>query len=342
VLQTIIELVLGPLLVGASGMAGRRWGPQTGGLVSAFPAIVGPVLLIAALDHGTRFAARAADGTLLGLVALSAFALTYARVAAHASWRASLLAAWAAASVSAAALGVAAGREGPPTGLLVGGLSLFAAHRLLGTGAPALAPPTAFPDPGSLPLRMLATALLVTALAASTRAFGAVPGGILAALPVLASVLAVATHRQRGAASVLMLMRGMLAGMIGFVAFCEALVLMLASAGVAVAFAISAVVAAGAQLATLLALGSVQQRPQHDHQQTQHDAQAGLGREVSWTRLLADSHCDFDDHHHHRRGPGRHDHGGIEFDPGEPANHQCQQGKRGAEEDRELVGHRLQ
>ncbi|HEY8763448.1 MAG TPA: hypothetical protein VIM18_04630 [Solirubrobacteraceae bacterium] len=251
-LQTIIELVLAPLLVAAAGMAGRRWGPQAGGVVSAFPAIVGPVLLITALDHGNRFAARTADGTLLGLVALGAFALAYARLAERAGWRLTLLAAWAAAALSAAGVGLVVGAAGPPAGLLTAGVSLFAAHRLLINRAPPSPPATAsYPDPGSLPLRMLATALLVTGLAASARAFGAVAGGILTALPVLASVLAVATHRRQGAAAVVALLRGMLAGMAGFVAFCEVLVLTLPAAGLVVAFAAAIVVALAVQIGTL-------------------------------------------------------------------------------------------
>jgi hypothetical protein len=247
----IIELVLAPLLVAAAGMAGRRWGPQAGGVVSAFPAIVGPVLLISALDHGARFAARAANGTLLGLAALGAFAFAYARLAERAGWRLALLGAWSAAATSAACVGAIMGAAGPPAGLLTAAFSLLAAHRLLVTGAssPTAAPP--HPDPGSLLWRMLATALLVSALAASARAFGAVAGGILAALPVLASVLAVATHRQQGAVAVAALLRGMLAGMAGFVAFCEVLVLTLRGAGLGVAFAVATLVALAVQIGTL-------------------------------------------------------------------------------------------
>lgn len=251
-LQIVIELALAPLLVGASGIVARRWGQHAGGVISAFPAIVGPVLLIAALDHGTRFAARAADGTLLGLVALSAFALTYARVATRARWRATLLAAWAAAAVSASAAGFLVGRAGPPAGLLVAGVSLFAARLLLGGRATRHPEADSFPDPGSLPLRMLATAGLVAALAASASAFGAVAGGILAALPVLASVLAVATHRRQGAAAVVGLLRGMLAGMVGFVAFCEVLVLILASTAPPLAFGVAGASALAVQAATLV------------------------------------------------------------------------------------------
>jgi uncharacterized membrane protein (GlpM family) len=253
VLQTIIELILAPLLVGASGVAGRRWGQHTEGLVSAFPAIVGPVLLITALDHGTHFAARAADGTLLGLVGLGAFALTYARCAQRAGWPATLLTAWSAAALATAVAGLLIGGAGAPAGLVVGGLSLFVAHRLLGVGTSAVAERNSFSDGGSLVMRMLGTAVLVTVLAASSRAFGAVAGGILAALPVLASVLAVATHRRQGAGAVRALLRGMLAGMIGFVAFCEVLVLMLTPAGLPLAFALAAATALAVQAGALVA-----------------------------------------------------------------------------------------
>src|SRR3954470_15441069 len=98
----MLKLVVAPALVGAATLAGRRWGERVGGVVSAFPAIVGPVLLVAALQHGTAFGGRAASGTLLGLVALSGFAVAYGRFARHTGWRVSLAAGWGA----GAALGV--------------------------------------------------------------------------------------------------------------------------------------------------------------------------------------------------------------------------------------------
>ena len=116
-MEPILELVVGPLLVAVATLVARRFGPRTGGLISAFPAIVGPVLLLAALEHGTAFAADAAAGTLLGLVALSGFTLVYARVATRARWPASLAAAW----VAAAAFAVAAGAVGAG---LVGALTV--------------------------------------------------------------------------------------------------------------------------------------------------------------------------------------------------------------------------
>ncbi len=109
-LDLALTALLAPALVAAATLAGRRWGPRVGGVVSAFPAIVGPVLVIDLLMHDARFAARAAAGTLLGLVALSAFAAAYGRLAPHRGWRVSVVAAGAAAAVAAALLsGVDAG-----------------------------------------------------------------------------------------------------------------------------------------------------------------------------------------------------------------------------------------
>src|ERR1700744_1553279 len=98
-LRAILELSLGPLLVAISTLTGRRWGHGVGGAVSAFPVVVGPVLLIGAEQQGARFAATAATGTLLGLTALSAFAVAYCRVAVVADWRWGLMAGWASAGL---------------------------------------------------------------------------------------------------------------------------------------------------------------------------------------------------------------------------------------------------
>src|SRR5436309_1461951 len=79
--------------------------------------------------------------------------------------------------------------------------------------------------------RMAATACLVVALTVAANRFGALVGGMLAALPVLAYVLAVFTHRQLGSAAAIELLRGTLAGMVGFVAFCELVAVLLTSLG---------------------------------------------------------------------------------------------------------------
>ena len=59
-LDLLLAAALGASLVAVSTIAAARWGHVVGGVLSAFPLIVGPVLLVAAERHGTAFAATAA------------------------------------------------------------------------------------------------------------------------------------------------------------------------------------------------------------------------------------------------------------------------------------------
>ncbi|HET6870027.1 MAG TPA: hypothetical protein VFH80_29200 [Solirubrobacteraceae bacterium] len=245
--KILIELLIAPALVAVSTSVAHRWGPRAGGVVSAFPAIVGPVLLILALGHGRAFAARAAEGTLLGLVSLAAFALVYGRVAGEHGWPAAALAGWLAAGLAALGIGAVAGRTGSPVGLVVASAVLAAACRALPANVlvPASSPESR--RSGEIPLRMASVALLVAVLSTAAGALGAVAGGMLAALPVLACVLAVFTHRARGGPQAIALLRGMLAGMASFVLFCQVIALAVVPYGIAPAFAAATGVALAVQ-----------------------------------------------------------------------------------------------
>jgi hypothetical protein len=243
VFEVMVQFVVAPLLVAAATVAARAWGHGIGGLVSAFPAIVGPVLLIGAHRHGAGFAGQAATGTLLGLAGLSGFALAYGRAARTASWPVSLAAGWFAAAVAAALAGATG--AGLPGALAVAVASLALARR----GLPSAALPPAWPDPprGDLPLRMALTALLVVSLAAAGGRLGPAAGGLLAALPVLACILAVFTHGRCGGAAAAELLRGMLGGMAGFVVFCALVAAFVGRAGVATTFTAATLAAVAVQ-----------------------------------------------------------------------------------------------
>jgi hypothetical protein len=253
--QVLIELGAGPALVALATLATRRHGARVGGIVSAFPAIVGPVLLVLALNRGPGFAARAADATLLGLAALAAFALVYGRTARAHDWRICCLAGWGAAALTAAILDAASTRLGTPPGILVAAVSLLAAYLAMPDGG-APAPLRHRSARGDLPARMIATAALVSGLAAAANHLGPLIGGVLAAPPVLASVLAVFTHRQLGPHAATGLLRGMLAGMPGFVVFCEAVRLLIVTVGLWPAFAL-------ATAAALLVQAALARLPDH-------------------------------------------------------------------------------
>ncbi len=244
-LKLALTLLVAPALVGAATLAARRWGARLGGLVSAFPAIAFAVLLIDAHERGAEFAARAASATLLGLVTLSVFLVVFGRVAERAGPGRSLVAGWVAVAGVAACIG---GVEfGPAESLAIAAVSLAAAYVALPkTNTQAPPPP---PLRYELPLRMAATAGLVAALSAAAAELGPHVGGILTALPVLASVLAVFTLAQHGAQALQDLLRGMVTGMAAFVVFCALVAALVQPAGTATAFAAAVLGALAAQAA---------------------------------------------------------------------------------------------
>jgi hypothetical protein len=67
---TVLKLCLAPLLILLATLAGRRWGPAVGGWLAGLPMTLGASSFILALEQGPQFAARAALGTLFGLISL--------------------------------------------------------------------------------------------------------------------------------------------------------------------------------------------------------------------------------------------------------------------------------
>ena len=69
----LLKVLLAPALVVTTSLAGRRWGPQVAAVLVTLPIVAGPILAILTVEHGAVFAGRAANASLLGVVALSAF-----------------------------------------------------------------------------------------------------------------------------------------------------------------------------------------------------------------------------------------------------------------------------
>ncbi len=234
-------------LVAGSTLAARAWGHAIGGVVSAFPLIVGPTLLLTALRQGAGATATMATATLLGIVALSGFLLAYGRVARRWGWLLSLGPAWSAAAL----LGMLVGRLGG--GLFVALLSAVGSPALALAALPRAEDVEARPcfPRWEMPARMVFTALLIVGLTIAAERLGPMVAGVLAALPTLASVLAVFTHARHGHDALIATLRGMLGGLGSFVAFCAAIALLVEPAGVAPAF----VLATGAALLLQVVVG---------------------------------------------------------------------------------------
>jgi hypothetical protein len=218
-------------------------------VVSAFPAIVGPLLLIAATTHGPAFAARSAIGVLLGLFALSGFAVVYAWVSRSRGWIAALAAGW----MVAAGLSFVASTFEPT---MAAALVVAVASLTLATWAlprPPERPPGTPTRDLQVAARMGLAFALVTLLTLAADRFGAVVSGLLAALPVLASILVCSTHHQHGSAAATKFLQGMLTGLGSFVAFCAVIAELVTSIGTPAAFALALVCAVAAQGVALAA-----------------------------------------------------------------------------------------
>ena len=81
VILLILKATLTPLLIAVATLAARRWGPAVGGWVAGLPLTSGPVSVFLAVEQAPAFAAHAACGTLLGLIAVAVFCVAYARSA---------------------------------------------------------------------------------------------------------------------------------------------------------------------------------------------------------------------------------------------------------------------
>ena len=232
-----LKLFLVPSLIYAVTLAGRRWGPAVAGWLSAFPIVAGPILLAISLEQGAPFAAAAAEGTLMAVLATIVFSVAYA----WASGRLGVAGAMPLA-LGAWALTVTALQLLPlplPLAALAVVAALLAAPRLF----PALGADAAAPQAqagarrvGDLPWRMLAGAVLVMSVSAAASGLGPRLSGFFAMFPVMGTVLVGFTHVQVGRNHAVLLLRGMMLGYFAFAAFCIAIALLLRAQPVAVSF----------------------------------------------------------------------------------------------------------
>jgi len=228
-----LKLTLVPLLIYLVTLAGRRWGPQVAGWLSAFPIVAGPILFTLSLEQGAAFAAHAAEGTLLAVVAILVFSIAYAWASARFAVAGSMLLALLAYGCAVAALQAAR----PPLGVAF--VLVWAACLLASKLFPTVPDGGAGTRRNDLPWRMLAAAVLVLAVTAGATQLGARLSGFFAMFPVMSTVLVGFAHAGSGRASAVAMLRGMVAGYFGFSVFCVTLAMQLEPDAVGSAFALA-------------------------------------------------------------------------------------------------------
>lgn len=244
-----LKLVFTPALIGAVSLAGRRWGPGVSGWLVGFPLTSGPVAFFLALDHGVRFAAAAAVGSMTGASAQAVFCLLYGRLARR-GWGRALLAGslgFAAATVFFQCLGASLAWLVP---IVIGALAaaLVFMPKDLETSSSAPLPRW------DIPARMLVTTTLVFLLTGFATVLGPRLTGLLATYPLYGAILAGFAHHLQGPGPATRVLRGLLLGLFAFAGFFLVLALSIESAGIARAFAAAIAAALILQAGALWAL----------------------------------------------------------------------------------------
>jgi hypothetical protein len=249
----LVKLVLAPLLVVGSSLAGRRWGHEVSGLLVALPLVAGPILLITDLEHGAHFAARAAAASMLGLVALASFVVVFARVSRRRGWVFAVAAGWTAFLIVALAFSTVSITAGIGLALAIGGFAL--APRLMGADPHFEGVPIEQLPAWDLPARAFATALLVLGLTGAAAGLGPTLTGVLTPFPVSTAVLAAFVLALEGPPYANAVLRGFLRGAFGFTAFCFLVAVLLLPLGTFAAFVLALCGALAGQLLARLLIG---------------------------------------------------------------------------------------
>ena len=246
-----LKLTLTPILITAATLASRRWGPSVGGWVVGLPLTSGPVSVFLMLEQGGPFAARAARGSILGLIGVAAFCVAYARAARRFGPVRCLAIGFA----FYAAATIVAGRL--PTGPWLSLTIVYAALAVSLVVMPqvAAAKDEAEPPWWDLPLRIGAATGTVLVITMAAARLGATWSGLLSPFPVFSSVLAAFAHHVSGAAAAVRLQRGVVIGTFAFAAFFLVVAEWVTAHGLVVTYAgatIVALVVNGASLSLIL------------------------------------------------------------------------------------------
>ncbi len=212
----LLKIVLVPALVAGVTIAGRRWGPRIGGWLTALPVVAGPTLCFYAIEQGNGFAARAAQTTLAGLVAVAAHSVAYARSCRRVTWPVSITLGW------LAFAGVTFVLYQVQPNLIISLVLALASFAIAERALPSRKPisGTAGNASRDLLMRMLAAAFLVFGLTSLADWLGPSLTGFLTPFPIATAIIAAFTHVESGPDAVVSYFQGFLSALNSFALFC--------------------------------------------------------------------------------------------------------------------------
>jgi len=219
----LLKLATMPLVIVTATLAGRRYGAAVAGLILGLPIVSGPISVFVAVEQGIAFARMAASGTLLGLIALATYCLSYGFAARRFAWPGALACGLAATAAMVWLLDAAAVPAHLVIWLTAGAIAV--AIGICPVPGPAIRrkPPPAW----DLPARIAVSTAFMMTVTVFAASIGPTMTGMASTFPVMLSVMAPFTHRVEGQAAVLSLLRGCIEGLVTFALFFQVLALTL-------------------------------------------------------------------------------------------------------------------
>ncbi|XID74089.1 hypothetical protein ACF3NA_05820 [Alkanindiges sp. WGS2144] len=209
-----LKLTIVPLFIALVTLAGRRWGTQLAGLLAGLPVVAGPIMVILALEQGTEFGVSAAIAAIAAVAALLGFGIAYAWASMYWRWPLALFSALLVWFLLASLLVYFSMNAG--LSVLIALAALLVTPKLLPPHTAQALVATSLKD---LPGRMFAGATLTILVSQMAFWLGGQWSGVLAAFPIIGSILAVFTHMRQGAMAVAQLYYGMVQGFYSFSLF---------------------------------------------------------------------------------------------------------------------------
>lgn len=235
----VLKLVLTPILMLSLTLAGRRWGQTVSGMFAGMPLNSGPISFLFALEYGTDFAARAATGSMGGMIAVALFALVYASLAERTSWYVSVVCAELAYLTVIYLLNLLAFPLVPT--ILISFSALALILRRMPPRVESVLPLQL--GKWDLPARIVVATLFVLILTALGEILGPQLGGLASTFPIFATILTVFAHRQQGPHAANQWLRGAVIGMNATVVFYVVVGLLVTSLPVLVTYMLAAAAA---------------------------------------------------------------------------------------------------
>ena len=210
----ILQLITVPFFILMISLAGKRWGGELAGKLSALPVVAGPIVFFLILDQGTDYGFNASISAIYGCIGILVFGLVYCWASQHFRYLTCLMfatLAWVIVSYF---------------------LTLFPTHLALACGltilflvfTPKLLPRVVHEKPlpqslKDLPFRLVVGGLLAFLTIVFGNLLGSVWVGILSTFPINSLVLTVFTHKTFGQEHVIPIYRGLTKGLLSFVAY---------------------------------------------------------------------------------------------------------------------------